>query len=167
MIFLAALMLAFSMPVNARWATSNWVDALTKLKVLTSNRADVESSFKFLGAPNELESKLGTVVEYRIKAGEITVLYSRGKCGEGNFAHYDVPPNIVLDFDLVLSKEISIDKTNFDVSKFEKRSINDVVGLYNYVDEMNGLYLTGTDKSIRSIWLYPPKSRDYMRCRAT
>ncbi|HEX8247642.1 MAG TPA: hypothetical protein VF599_05705 [Pyrinomonadaceae bacterium] len=168
-----AVILILTLNSSLYGAAPAWFSKLKQIELLKTTRQNVE---ELLGRPkitDAYESRLGQVVEYKLKAGELTVLYSLGRCSKNSEQEYDVEKNVIIDLEMNLTKAVSISTLGLDLNDFNKTEIRDLRGVFDYRNEdsgehylMNEFYKDGTQK-IQKIEFFPSKSQEKLKCQSS
>lgn len=162
MTMMAIIILISSSVISAQ---PMWYSKLRQIKLMVNARQEVEKLLNFPRVADTYEWDGRKVVEYKIKEGELTIVYSRGKCSETNKNGYDVEKNIVIDIDFDLKKEINISRLDLNLEKYEKKEISDLVGVFNYTNKDLGEYYIGTSNTIKNIRFFPSKEQEGLSCK--
>jgi hypothetical protein len=151
------------MPGHSAAQVPNWYRSVSKIRLFETTRHDVEKFF-----PSKIVSSTkgaaGLSVEYDIGIGELDVVYSLGKCSEENKYDYPVREGIVTGVNVTLKKPTPLKKFGFDLEKFEVMESSDVVGLFTYANEQDGIYLTGSKTKLHGYELVPASAPDRFSC---
>lgn len=154
-------------------ATPKWFSKLKQIKLLTTTRQEVEKLFDSPKVTDTYEWDGRKVIEYKLKEGELTIVYSRGKCSETNKEGYDVDKDVVIDLDMNLKKDISISELKLDLNGFDRTEIYDLPGVFEYRNENLGEYYAANEfykdgsKKIRKIQFFSSKSQENLKCKKT
>lgn len=66
----------------------------------------------------------------------------------------------MIQIDIALRKRLEISSFGFDLSRFEKVEIEDVVGLFTYTNEEDGQEFSGSSTELSKITLSPSKQEE-------
>jgi hypothetical protein len=108
------------------------------IRPLQTNKTTVD---RILGTP-EIEDD--GYHGYKTAEAFIRVNYSSSPCesnpaGRGKYA---IPTNTVLDYDVILNKEIRLSEFRFNRQKYRRIADGDVINFVYYYDEEDGIMLT-------------------------
>lgn len=153
------LMLLLAYPANSQ--TSNVWNGIIPLK---STRADVE---KILGKPEPMSiAKYAT--GYRVKDGEVFVLYSTGLCNIDPAHGWNIPELTVInvDFSPDYPNPYKFSDLKIDRYKFEMHPDPGSLHLVSYTNEKDGVVLTVDTSSdtIRTFSYFPESKYDCLKC---
>jgi hypothetical protein len=112
---------------------NSWLKTLTKIKPLESTEKDVE---EILGRPKDRYSNIG---EYKIEDGEVSVIYSEGKCKSNSASEFDVEKGTVTSLDFTPKKIIKFSSLNLDLTNYVKEDSSDVVDSLDYSSSGTGI----------------------------
>ncbi len=97
--------------------------------------------------------------------------FSVDGCGGGRMeGRYEVPTGTITSIAVSRrgDKLLTLADLKVDLSKFEKRDISDVIGVYKYVSREVGMYIEATEEGVVGGHHYfPPSSYDNLRCWPT
>jgi len=144
--------------------TPAWYTTIKQIKLLETKRSEVEILLQPVEIIKTSQSVVGLSVDYRVKHASISVLYSHGKCMPNSEYGYDVFKDTVIEIEILLRKPLDISRFDFDLSKFEKSEVGDVIGLFNYTNEEDGQELYGTSSKLSNIILSPTKKLQRLAC---
>lgn len=138
---------------------------LTKIKLLKSQRKDVEKLFKYTSVKESKGEKGFQSVYYDFDGGNLSVDLSTGKCSEHlSSIGYDVERGVVVGWSLYYFKLIPVSKFPFDLTKFQQfpESDNDSI---TYRNKKLGIEVTGGRGFIYDIeYSLPEKDEEKYRC---
>jgi hypothetical protein len=141
-----------------------WYSKIKQIRLLETNRSAVEKLFQPVEIIKTSRSVVGRIVDYRVQHASISVLYSHGKCAPNSEYGYDVAEDTVLEIEITLRKHVEISKFGFDLSKFEKSEVEDVIGLFIYSNEEDGQRFQGSSTKLSRIILSPSKEQEKLAC---
>lgn len=163
--FFLIIVIILAVSVFAYSIEPKWFSNLRQVKPMITTKQEVEKLFDYPKVRYTFDGEWSKKVDYILKEGELSVFYSQGRCSEMKTEGYDVEKYIVIDIDMDLKKEVSISKLNLDLSRFEKTEINDLIGVFSYVNEDSGEWVTGTTRKISSFKRFPAKSQENLKCK--
>lgn len=132
---------------------TNWNITLSKIKLFSSTRKDVENLFKYSELKETEKSDGIQTVYYDFDGGWLSVNYSIGKCRQHHSpVGYNVEENVAVGLYIFFSEYIKMSKFSFDLRSFEKNKVSNAIV---YSNETLGIEITGGDNDIGSIDFSP------------
>jgi hypothetical protein len=77
---------------------------------------------------------------------------------------YNIEKDAVIEVEIVLEKPHEMSRFGFDLSRFQKVEVEDVVGLFTYTNDEDGQEFYGTLTMLSNIILSPSKEQDRLAC---
>ena len=164
-VLVLASVVLFFMQLSLLGQSPEWYSRVNQIKLLETKRSEVK---KFLGRVDSKEPFIGAVgtdIDYEVDRNvSVSVLYSNGYCTPNGKYGYDVEKDTVIQIDIALRKPLEISRFGFDLSRFEKVEIEDVVGLFTYTNEEDGERFSGSATKLSKISLSPSKKQEKLAC---
>src|SRR3954464_1185825 len=93
------LIFVFISATNAAALNSKpkWYSKLRQIKLMITTRQEVEKLFDHPKVTYTYDGAVGRSVEYKIKEGRLSVVYSLGKCSKASDYGYDVERDMVIN----------------------------------------------------------------------
>lgn len=155
--------------VNA--ATPKWYLKLRQIKLMETKQEQIEKLFNYPKVIDSYDGEIGRSIKYQLKEGELSVVYSLGKCvGNSNYV-YNVEKNVITKLDFDLKKYVSFSKLNLDLRSFDRTEVSDLPGMFDYRNESLGEHyfasnsLKNGTKEIREIQFFPSESQEKLQCK--
>jgi hypothetical protein len=142
-----------------------WYSRIKQIKLLETKRSEVEKLLRPVATVEGLKGAVGTDVDYKVDRNvSVSVLYSNGYCSPNSVYGYDVEKDTVIQIDIALRKPLEISRFGFDLSRFEKVEIEDVIGLFTYTNEEDGQRFSGSSTKLQKIVLSPFRKQEILAC---
>ena len=159
------VILAVFVSVTISLGQPTWFKNFSRIRVLETSRHELES---LMGKPKvtfEREHPSSVWVEYSTKEWKLTAFYSSGNCDANSSSLYDVPRGTLTSVDIDLEKPVAIDRFRFDLSTFNRNEIEDIRGVFEYIDLRRGLKVWTNEfktrkKQLRGLDLFPTDEQD-------
>jgi hypothetical protein len=145
--------------------TPEWYSRVKQIKLLETKRSEVEKLLPPIDTIKESKGAVGISVGYRVARGvSMSVLYSSGYCMPDSQYGYDTDKDVVIGLEIMLRRPLEISRFDFDLSRFKKVEVDDVVGLFTYANEEDGQELYGSSTKLSNIILSPAKKQEGLAC---
>jgi hypothetical protein len=161
-IIIVGIVAILSTQVSVLGQTPEWYIKVKEIKLLETPRSDVERLFDPLTIVSSSKGSVGLSVEYGFRAGSMSILYSNGYCEPESGYGYNVEKDVVIKIAIKPKKPIELSRFDFNLSRFEKEEVSDVVGMFTYTNEEDGQELYGTSTKLSNIILSPSRPQEKM-----
>lgn len=142
-----------------------WYSRIRQIKSLETKRSEVEKLLRPVATVEGFKGAVGARVDYQVDRNvSVSVLYSNGYCTPNSEYGYDVEKDTVIQIDIALRTPLEISRFGFDLSRFEKVEIEDVIGVFTYTNEEDGQRFSGSSTKLSSIYLSPSKKQEELAC---
>lgn len=170
LIFLLSINFNLVIPIYGK--EPDWLIKLRRLEIFISTKSDVEILFnnpKITDIYNYAEKEKNgwsKKVEYETKDGELTVLYSTGKCAEVKSPiGYDIDKDVVAELKFSPRKPLSLKKLRYDLSKFEYISTIDIQNTYILSNDEIGIEFFIGNEKVESVKFETRKEHEKLNCK--
>jgi hypothetical protein len=123
---------------------------------LHSSRADVE---RLLG-----QGTNWCKCSYYFDDMNIFFVYSSGDCKNGGSGGWNIPPDTVIRFSVVLIPQPRWSDLKFDLSKFRKQNDPEIEGIVEYHDDEDGFLIEGDQERVYGFYYWPSAKDKNLRC---
>lgn len=136
-----------------------WLKKLEKIKPLESTEKDVEN---ILGKPKDRYENIG---EYLIKEGEVSVIYSEGRCIRNSASEFDVEKGTVVSFDFTPKIIIRLSFLKLNLNDYTKEEPSTVLDTLNYYNSESGINISVRKGIIKFVEFSGPKNSSVKPCQ--
>ena len=139
-----------------------WFTDLKQIKLLKSTKPELEKLFSKYSKVDETDyGDSGLEVVYRLRNIRISVLYSKGPCKTKTPYGYDVAESTVIEIEVDLGDESAkISRFGFDLKKFEKERVEDILGTFVYTNIHEGIRFFGSSSRLSTLELMPLEEQE-------
>lgn len=148
----------------------DWLIKLRKLKVLESNKADLEREFNspkvINSSSNEERGKnRAEYITYKTAEGTLEVDYSIGICSElSSLYAYNVSAGTITEISFKPNKPVKETLLNFDLESFRLERVSDMPDLIVYRNSEDGIKISMVRGNVTKIRFSPSAKHDNLVC---
>jgi|SRR5690606_13282302 len=141
----------------------SWSVIVDRVRVLETTRDELES---LLGEyeMEESDSSAADDVEYRLRDATIYALYSQGFCTPSSTHGYNVQQDTIIEFTVEFRKPRPVSSFRLTSGPFDKREIEDVIGLFHYTNDAVGVRFAGSSTELTKLTLFPSVDQESLAC---
>ena len=94
----------------------------------------------------------------------MSILYSNGKCSPDSSDGYNVDHDKVVRISARVLKPIRLSFFGFDLNKFRKGTIEDIVESVTYHNDNQGIRVYGNKTTLSELYIEPTKKQELLAC---
>ena len=156
-IYIAILIFLF---VNTCFAQEPvWLTQIKQVKLLKTTEKDVE---KIFGKPTE---RYTDWTEYKLREGQVTFTYSKGRCGENEDSNYDVAKGTVVGIYFYTPKYIKFKSLNVNLNGFKKKYETCLTNTFSYENRKLGIRYSVSYGWLVAIFINPSQKTTEFACQ--
>jgi hypothetical protein len=142
---------------------TDWPALLKEIKIFKTNRSELEKMLGIL-AESEIDRAWGIEADYWLNETSVSALYSKGPCSSESEDGYNVDKGLLVDFRVNFDEPLDISLFTYDLARFDKYELEDVIGLFTYTNERAGIRMSGSLTQFSAVGIFPDEEQEKLAC---